>query len=73
MLRTHYQYQNTIIIIGIVAVDINTHNEWHMTVKCTDGTYMAVQLVKFKMKFVFVLLVAVIPCSLSIGDRCDNG
>ncbi len=57
MLRTHYQYQNTIqgiVTVGIIR--INTHNEWHMVVKCTDGTYMTVQLVKFKMKFVFVLL-----------------
>ncbi len=52
---------------GIIR--INTHNEWHIIVKCTDGTYMAVQLVKFKMKFVFVLLVTAIQCRLSIGQR----
>ncbi len=30
---------------------------------------MTVKLVKFKMKFVFVLLVTAIQCKLSIGQR----
>ncbi len=54
-----------------MAVGNNKNKYWIIMIVNvhTDGTYMTVQLVKLKMKLVFVLLVTAIQCRLSMGDR----